>query len=201
MKQVIILTIGSLLIASCVEFKAAELPADKTLSKYTTVKKAESKLADGVIANGIINVGNWVSNKPSQMMAYGVKDTLIFSMNNVGPHWEELTLNTLPLDFSKNKLLIVECKIDGIRIPRMRIDLIDDQGRMSNSRPQELKLAPRSGYLRYVFNYEGAFYQNWPYKSKMDASRITKIRINVNGGGTAYSGKIYIKGMTAASER
>lgn len=191
------------ILTACVQFKTVQLPEDLPLDQYaeigivSSISAGESK---GLLANGKMNIGNWVSNAPSRMKMYGVGDTLVLNAVNVGPHWEELVLELPPTDFSKHQHITFTCKIDGIKIPVMRVDLLDENGRITNSRPQALKLAPRSGFQRYDFNFNGAFYQNWPYKEEVNANRITQIRINVNGGGSAYTGKIYITSIRAVNE-
>lgn len=204
MKKLNKIWLGSIVIlSSCVGLKTLSLPEDKPLEHYAKMGLKPTVSAgqnDGLLANGKVNIGSWVASNAAKMNVYSKGDTLLFGLQGAGPQWEELVLNLPPTDFSKHQHIVVECKIDGIMIPKMRIDLLDENGRITNSKPQELKIAPKRGLLRYDFNFEGAFYQNWPFKGEVDATRITKVRVNVNGGGAPYYGKIYISNIMAVKE-
>lgn len=182
-------------IVSCQSFQTATLPEATPTVQYKNIDDQAPPVLVQEYNGGTLDdfskgISRW--NTSHGNLGLDIKgDTLAIYADNVGPNWEECYRDFSPLDFSGHQVIVIRAKIDGWRVPLIRLDLIDKGGNITNAKPQMVKVAPNTGYQDYVFRYKDAFKQNWPAKGIVDSTQITRLRFNINGGKEPYSGTIY----------
>jgi hypothetical protein len=186
------------------QFQTASLPIDTPLAHAKPSKSIDTAVNvlsknNGVISDFQLGFANWVVSHKDKVATYPKNGAMVIESSGAGPAYEEIALTFAPTDFSKARELHLKAKVDGLVIPNIRMDLVDEKGRSTNSKLHSCKLSPRTDYQEYIYRYNDAFKQNWPSKDLVDSTHITKIRININGGGTPYFGKIYFDNLQAVA--
>ncbi len=153
---------------------------------------------NGVFYNEKTDISKWVASHGNLSVG---KDagTLSVNLKNVGTDWEQLSIKFQPLNFTDAPILLVKAHVaigskDSLKI---RIDLIDEDGFMTNYVPQERYIRSRPESKVYKFTYAGNWVQNWPTRKDVNPKSIVEIRINFNGGGPNYTGKLLIDEIVA----
>lgn len=199
MKKIFAYTILGFLLG-CQSFQTATLPETTPIIHYSHGEDLipSTKVEDynsGMLDNFTKGISRW-NTSHNNLGVDLTGDTLSIYASDVGPKWEEFYRDFSPLDFTNNKVIVIRAKIDGWKVPLIRLDLVDKAGNITNAKPQMVKVAPNTGFQDYVFRYEGAFKQNWPTKGMVDSTQIVKLRFNINGGQkTPYSGTIFFEDM------
>lgn len=196
-KLFVYLALGVLL--GCQVLQTTTLPEDKPLVHFDIDSTVPTSVKVKEYKNGILDDFNDISRwNISHANAIGIdskEGAMRVYTTNMGPNWEEFSIEYKPLDFSTTKIIVLRAKTNTWQVPVIRLDLIDNAGRMTNAKPQKIKVAPEMGYQDYVFRYDNAFKQNWPSKDIVDSTQIVKLRFNVNGGMTPYTGILYFEEM------
>jgi len=125
---------------------------------------------------------------------------MVLDLNNVGSDWEQVSIKFSPLDFTVAPYIYVKARVDE-RSPdslRLRIDLIDNEGKMTNYVPQERYIRKKTYSKTYKFEFAGNWVQNWPFRADVNPQKISEIRMNFNGGGPNYLGRLYIEEIFAS---
>ncbi len=146
----------------------------------------------GVIDDFEKDMRGWKVTHPNAMSIERIEGNMVLTADGVGPNWEYLIRTFKPLDFSEANTVVVRAKIDGWKIPYIRMDLKDKNGVQTNAKLTICKLAPRTDYQDYIFRFKDKFNQNWPYKATVDSTQISQIQIAINEGSIPYTGTIYI---------
>ncbi len=187
-----------LFVSACASFEPAVLVVEKPLAHQdSATMNAPSKpvmdVDGGIIYGSSTNISKWVSSHGNLII--GKTDgALVVNLKGVGQQWEQLSRKFSPLDFTDGGFVIVKSRVD-IGSPdslKMRIDLIDEDGMMTNYYPQEQYIRVKEKSKTYKFIYADHWEQGWPVRGKVNAKKITEVRINFNGGLNNYTGKLII---------
>lgn len=191
--------IGLGLVFGCQVLQTTSLPEDKALVHFTADTTQSNSIAVKEFKNGVLDDFNDISRwNISHANAIGIdskEGAMRIFTTGMGPNWEEFSIEYAPLNFSETKIIVLRAKTDTWQVPIIRLDLVDKAGRMTNAKPQKIKVAPNMGYQEYVFRYDNAFRQNWPSKDIVDSTQIVKLRFNVNGGMEPYTGTLFFENM------
>ncbi len=203
MKKINYYFIGLVLLVSCVGLQDVSLTEPVPLQQFNELQnKSASKplpvleYRKGMFYSAGSDISKWVSSHDNLIVEKSGK-SLVINMDAVGKNWEQLSIKFKPLDFSNAPNLLVRAKVDGLEIPKIRIDLGDIQGRYTSYYVQEKRIAPRTGYMDYSFVYSNRFVQSWPVRATVDSTQIVEIKLNINGGGPNFTGNIYIDAIRA----
>jgi hypothetical protein len=201
--KITLLALLVVVLFSCgVRFQTANLQEDKPLVQLKEAEANVKSMPVLSINNGVIHdfekrFSDWIVSHQDKISIYPKNGMMAIESKGAGPAYEEIALNFAATDFSKARVLKLTGKIDGLVIPNIRMDLVDDKGRSTNSKLHSCKFSPRIDFQDYIYRYNDAFKQNWPAQDIVDSTRITKIRININGGGNPYFGTIYLDNLKA----
>lgn len=195
--------IFALCLFSCSGFKDAVLTQEEPLIQTDSTEAFSPALAienfnKGIFYNSTSDISKWeVSHR--NVVLQKKKGALMTNLQDAGVDWEFISLKFQPLDFSKMPNLIIKAKSEGKEKPTVRIDLYDEAGNFTNFVPQQKTISNDTAYHEYLFVFDGNWIQNWPFRANVNKSRIVEIKINVNGGGPNYSGRIFIEEIKAES--
>lgn len=184
---------------ACIGLQTVTLTPDIPLVQLdSAVMNAPSPSAlsfnNGVFLNKKTDISKWETSHAN--MSAGKSDNgLAIELKGVGGEWEQFSRKFDALDFSASPYLFVKARLDvnSKDSLKMRIDLIDEDGIATNMVPQERYIRSRPDSKVYKFSYAGNWVQNWPSRKEVNAKKIVEIKINFNGGGPNYSGKLYIE--------
>lgn len=191
--------IGLGVLFGCQVLQTTTLPEDKALVHFdvdsTKNKSIDVKDYKGGVLNNFKDISKWNISHANAIGIDSKEGAMRVFTTGMGPNWEEFSIEYSPLDFSKTNIIVLRAKTDTWQVPVIRLDLVDRAGRMTNAKPQKIKIAPNMGYQDYVFRYNNAFKQNWPAKDIVDSTQIVKLRFNVNGGKEPYTGTLFFEDM------
>ncbi|MBX9853064.1 MAG: hypothetical protein K2X86_15080 [Cytophagaceae bacterium] len=193
-----------LFITACAGFQNASLTEDKPLAQLDSAEMNAASpsvlnVEGGVFQHAKSDVGKWDASHGNVIMGKS-GTSLTINLKDVGVDWEQASLKFQPLDFSKAPHLIIKARVDvnSKDSLKVRVDLIDEDGLSTNYSPQERYIRAREDFKEYKFSFGGNWVQNWPFKADVNSKKISEIRINFNGGGPNYTGKIYIDEIRAS---
>ena len=101
------------------------------------------------------------------------------------------------LDLIDNPYLKI--KIKTAANVRLRVDFEDITGKSTNTSGIVMTVAGGSSYQTLTYNFTGRFSQTYPTVSPVDPTKITKVVIFVNPGGTAFNGTLYFDDLQVGS--
>jgi hypothetical protein len=188
---------------SCTGFQTVTLTEDLPLAHQDSATmnaptKPVMNFNNGIFYNSKTDISKWVASHGN--MSVGKESgALAINLKGVGTDWEQLSIKFPPLNFNDAPYLLVKARVDvGNKDSlKIRIDLIDEDGFMTNYAPQERYIRSRADAKVYKFVYAGNWVQNWPTRKDVNPKSITEIRINFNGGGPNYTGKLLIEEISA----
>lgn len=124
-------------------------------------------------------------------------DKIVLKAENVGKEWEyvEKELDA-PINLYEKQYLQLKAKANGNVPAKVRIDLVDNFGVVSNGRPQEVTVSENGEWGEYYFDLSNAYYQRYPEFKVINAQNIVKLRFYVNGNWKPFSGSIYLDQLT-----
>ncbi len=198
MKRISYILIASFF-CSCAGLQTLTLPEELPLAHQDSATMNAPTLPvinfnKGVLLDSKTDISKWEASH-SNMSVGKSGGVVVLELKEVGAQWEQLSRKFQPMDFSEAPYLLVKTRTD-VNSPdslKMRIDLIDENGYATNMVPQERYIRTRPETKLYKFAYAGNWVQNWPSRKEVDARSIVEIRINFNGGGPNYSGKLFIE--------
>jgi hypothetical protein len=196
MKKSLIILV--LVICGCVGFENASLTTDVPLAHQdSATMNATAPLAvqfnQGYFYNASTDLSKWDVSHGNMFL--GKKNgALVLDLKGVGADWEQMSRKFSAQDFSESPYLLVKARVEpgGQDSLKIRIDLIDEDGFSTNYVPQERYIRTRADSKWYKFVFAGNWVQNWPSRKDVNSKKITEIKINFNGGGPNYSGKLII---------
>ena len=187
-----------LLFSACAGFQTATLTEEQPLAQLDSAAMNAPSLAvlnynNGVFYDKKTDIGKWEASH-SNISVEKSGSSLVVDLKGVGNDWEQLSRKFQPLDFTNAPFLILKARIDiGSKDSlKMRIDLIDEDGNATNYVPQERYIRTKADAKQYKFIYAGNWVQNWPSRKDVNSKSIVEIKINFNGGGPNYTGKLVI---------
>lgn len=198
MKKIVYILIV-LFLTACVGLQTVTLTPDIPLAQLDSATMNASappalNFNKGVFLDNKTDISKWETSHAN--MSVGRSDNgLVIELKGVGGEWEQLSRKFAALDFSASPYLLVKARLDvnSKDSLKMRIDLIDEDGIATNMVPQERYIRSRADSKVYKFSYAGNWVQNWPARKDVESKKIVEIKINFNGGGPNYSGKLFIE--------
>jgi hypothetical protein len=196
-------TFIALLFSACAGFQTVTLTQEQPLAHQDSATMNAPTLPvmnfnNGIFLDSKTDLSKWEASHAN--MSVGRSGTsLAVELKGVGNEWEQLSRKFEALNFTDAPYLLVKARIDvGSKDSlKMRIDLIDENGYATNYVPQERYIRSRPDVKVYKFAYAGNWVQNWPSRKDVDAKSIVEIKINFNGGGPNYTGKLFIEEIIA----
>jgi hypothetical protein len=203
MKAIIHLHLLLSLLAACTGFQEATLITETPLvqidsAELNKIYPPVLSKNQGIFFGKNAGVEKFVASHDNIIIGKS-GNAMIVELNNVGADWEQVSIKFTPLDFTVAPYLILKARLD-LKSPdslKLRIDLIDENGYMTNYTPQEKYIRRKTESKAYKYTFAGNWVQNWPFRIDVNPKRITEIRINFNGGGPNYSGRVYIEELFA----
>lgn len=125
----------------------------------------------------------------------GSSDVLNIKASKVGPKYESLSTSIPTASFAVNKKLSLDLSYEGDVAPFVRVDLVDNNGVVTNRLPLsiQLKESSKNNFETYTLDYTNRFKQSYPQVTDVDAARIVKMVVYINAGHYPYSGSINLK--------
>lgn len=190
-------------LAACTGFKDAALTEEKPLVQLdSAVMNAPSlpvmQFNGGIFYDKHTDLSKWEGSHAN----IGVQrkgNALVVNLRGVGVDWEMLSRKFFPLDVSAAPYLLMKARAEGDTTPVIRIDLVDEDGLSTNFVPQQKTIAVGKDSV-YKFVFENNFIQNWPFRGDVNPRRIVEIKMNFNGGGPNYTGRVLIEELKAVSK-
>lgn len=193
------------IISACASFEPAVLVEEKPLAHQDSATMNAPSLPVFQFSNGELytaktNISKWEASH-SNLIIGKTDGAMVVKLNSVGQQWEQLSRKFTPLDFTEGGYILVKARVDiGSKDSlKMRIDLIDDEGKMTNYSPQEQYIRSKEKSKIYKFIFDGHWEQGWPSRDVVNPRRITEIRINFNGGITNYTGKLIVEEIVVSA--
>ena len=188
----------------CVSFEDAALKIDPPVKQLdsTEVSKSSRPVTSkngGIFYSNKRDLRHFIVSHNNIILGNN-KNSMVLDLNNVGSDWEQVSIKFSPLDFTVAPYIYVKARVDE-RSPdslRLRIDLIDNEGKMTNYVPQERYIRKKPYSKTYKFEFAGNWVQNWPFRADVNPQKISEIRMNFNGGGPNYLGRLYIEEIFAS---
>lgn len=98
-----------------------------------------------------------------------------------------------PIDFTKTPVLKLKMKYTGTTAPKVRIDVKDSEGNVSNASSIVRKVEATDKFVDYYYDFTGHWSQSWPSAAKLDPVEIVEMLIFVNPGGPlGWTGTLYL---------
>lgn len=193
------------LLSSCAGFQDTSLIQDKPLVQIDSAERFAPAIPilrfnNGIFYNRDTDLSKWEASHNNISVARK-GSAMEIDLKDVGVDWEQLSLKFKPIDFTEAQILVIKARVDQNSKDslKMRIDLIDEDGMMTNYNLSEAYIRSRSEFKTYKFNYNGKWTQGWPTRGVVNPKRIVEIRINFNGGGPNYTGKLFIDEIIASA--
>ncbi len=98
-----------------------------------------------------------------------------------------------PLSFNGGLGIRVVGRSEGSVAPTLKLELVDENGYVTNEKDMELELAQGEISNEYFFNLNGAFVQLHPEIADVDGKRIRRINLYVNPKGDEFTGNIHLE--------
>ncbi|GAL87014.1 hypothetical protein MYP_4244 [Sporocytophaga myxococcoides] len=136
----------------------------------------------------------WVANDQLALAKKG--DTLKIQMKNVGPKWECFGSAITMLDFTEASVLKLRMRSEGATAPNVSIRFRDANGYMADMIPNN-KVPKNEPYQDFYYNFTGKWKQAWPESKDVDPKIINEVLFFINGGGSPYTGTLYIDEIKA----
>lgn len=124
------------------------------------------------------------------------KEILIVTCKNVGKDFDTFGKQFDPIDFTATPALKVRMKYEGETAPKVRIDVKDYDGKVTNAKPV-IKTLAAGDFKDYYYNFSGRFNQSWPDADAVDAVEIVELLIFINPGAADFSGTLYLDSIEA----
>ncbi len=136
----------------------------------------------------------WVANEQLALAKKG--DTLKIQMKNVGPKWECFGSAITMLDFTEASVLKLRMRSEGATAPNVSIRFRDANGYMADMIPNN-KVPKNGPYQEFYYNFTGKWKQAWPESKDVDPRIINEVLFFINGGGSPYTGTLFIDEIKA----
>jgi PKD repeat protein len=111
----------------------------------------------------------------------------------VGPAYENFEFDFPSIDLTTNP--VVKINVKNAAAFNMRMDLTDINGNATNASPNVKAIPVSASYVQYTFDFTGKFSQTSPAAATVDQTKIVKVVIFVNPGGTAFSNTIFLNDL------
>src|SRR6185437_3976718 len=97
------------------------------------------------------------------------------------------------INMNKTPGLKLKMKYTGATATKIRIDVKDSEGNVSNATSIMRKVEATDKFVEYYYDFTGHWNQSWPSAAKLDPVEIVEMLIFVNPGGPqGCSGTLYL---------
>jgi hypothetical protein len=188
-------------------------PATTTTTTETTTTPTETKVTVTSETKKSAPVGNasavliddfkgnidswWAGNDKIKLSKE--KKSLKATLKDVGPTYETFGKTFKTIDFEKTPVVKVRMKASGEKPAVLRVDIKDNEGFATNSKPVAMKFESGTDFVDYYYDFTSKFEQTFPMVKTVNPSGIVEILFFVNPGGEAYSGTLLIEEVKAIS--
>jgi hypothetical protein len=143
-------------------------------------------------------VDSWWSDKK---MTLTKKDSaMVITAYEVGPKYEVLGKSFRPMNFKNTGVIRIKAKAESETMPHLKLSVTDKKGHGANYDPDTAIISNEGNYKNYYFNFNKKYKQVWPDTANVDPEQIVSVILFINGGMSAYTGKIYIKEVEIIEE-
>ena len=105
-----------------------------------------------------------------------------------------------PVDFTKTPVLKLKMRYTGPSAPKVRIDVKDSEGNVSNAKAIVKKVEATDKFVEYYYDYTGRWTQSYPGPANLDPVEIVELLIFVNPGGPqGWTGTLYLDDVQAVT--
>lgn len=142
---------------------------------------------------------NWWDSNPENWERKWDKENevLVVKCKNVGKDYDTFGKQFDPIDFTKTPVLKIKMKYEGEKAPKVRVDVKDYDGNVTNAKPVVKTLKSGENFTTYYYNLTDRFVQSWPDNDEVDPVEIVEVLFFINPGGPDYNGTIYLKSIEA----
>ena len=155
------------------------------------------KLNKGIIESFNGDIDNWWTGEGGRFVLEKQGGALKVMAKKVGPAYDAFGRPFNGLDLSGGIALRVRARSEGEKSPVLRIDFKDASGAVSNGKPITNRILKSDKFTDYYFKYDHKLVQKYPVDKVLDAKAIKEILFFVNGGGSSWSGTLFIDEVVA----
>ena len=155
------------------------------------------KLNDGVVESFNGDIDNWWVGEGGRFALEKQGGALKAIAKKVGPKYDAFGRPFNGLDFTGAVALRVRARSEGEKSPVLRIDLKDANGYVSNGKPITNRIVQSDKFTDYYFKFDHKLLQKYPEEKALDPKGIKEILFFVNGGGSPYTGTLFIDEVKA----
>lgn len=180
-----------LFMAGCIGIEPLELQTDNS-HYYRPSDYQGLVLTDQVLFDFREGLGGWWADKKYNMALQG--SALKLTVNGAGPKYSPFGVDLgEPMNFSNAPVIRVKMKLpEGDKLPVVRIDLRDVNGKMTNAAPAATTVKVSEDYIEYFFDINHKWKQSYPNNSDVDNTQIDRLQFFVNPGGEEFYGTLFI---------
>lgn len=153
-------------------------------------KKNVSVGKDGGILHDFTTAPEIVES--SKGLTIATKDGVLgIDAATVGALYENVRIKIPVTSLASKQVLNAKVKLEGAESAKLRIDLIDANGIITNKRPL-IKEVKTGEWSSIAFDFKDRLAQSYPQQVDVDASRISEVVIYLNPGDNTFTGKLLI---------
>lgn len=124
----------------------------------------------------------------------GTSSGLKVSASSVGSSYQSFQYIFSTMDLSQAPY--VQINVSSASSFKLRIDLKDNAGNVTNTTPINTIVSGNSQYATYTFDFTGKFSQTYPTSATVDPTQISGLVVYFNPGGySGYSGTVYFDSL------
>ena len=162
-----------------------------------TLLKAQTGLTD----EPITSTTGWTAGTGYTLSEATDGTELEVICTSVGTTYQIFQYGFAAQNLSSNPYLQISVRNPGTSTVKLRIDLQDANGYVTNTSPVSFILPAKSNYITYNFDFTGRFTQTYPNTQTVNSAAITSVNIYINpGGSTGYSGTVYFDSLRIGSD-
>jgi hypothetical protein len=132
----------------------------------------------------------WVSGS-TKIVLTSKNGVLNARSNSAGPAYEGFGNYFTAIDMSRHAKLSVKIMVPKDSVaPTIRLDLCDNNGYFTNGSIVSVTPVADSIFHEYVFDFTNKFYSTYPASNLVNASKIVRLYMYFNPGGSAFKGNV-----------
>jgi hypothetical protein len=173
-------------------------PVETKTAPETSTQTSTVNAAAVLIDDFKGNIKTWVAG--SDKITLSKKDDMLnVDLKMVGPNYENFGRAFKTINFEKTPVIKVRMKSTGEKPAILRVDIKDNDGFATNSKPVAMKFETGTDFVDYYYDFTNKFEQTFPMVKTVNASGIVEMLFFVNPGGEAFSGTLLIDEVKALS--
>lgn len=110
---------------------------------------------------------------------------------NVGALYERIEIPVEVTNVLGNQTASVKVKVTSAQVAKLRLDLVDANGIITNKRPL-IKEVKAGDWVEVEFDYTKRLAQSYPQQVELDGSRIVKAILYINAGDDMFNGEVLL---------